>query len=152
MSWLVYDGRGSLCWCHTRPQPTARLRCSNILATGCTTSARKAHLRDSVPTENLPQILSHLGPSQHSLRLLQETSLGKTLADVGPTQVGLLPLRFSTPGAHGLAADLATGSPTGPPGIKITQSRKSNSTCRGLAGRFDALRVSCSTPKRISTL
>ena len=56
--------------------------------------------------------------AQHSLRLLQETSLGKTLAAVGSTPAGLVPLRFSKPGAHGLAADLATGAPTGPPGIK----------------------------------
>ena len=76
---------------------------------------------DSVP--KAPGILfSHLGPAQHSLRLLQETSLGKTLAAVGSTRAGLAPLRFSKPGAHGLAADLATGGPTGPPGIKITHN------------------------------
>ena len=45
VSRLVYDGRGSLCWCHTRPQPAAHWRCSKAVATGCTTSARKAHLR-----------------------------------------------------------------------------------------------------------
>ena len=61
---------------------------------------------------------SHLGPSQHSLRLLQETSFGQTLAAVGSTPAGLLLLRFSKPGAHGLAADLATGGPTGPPWIR----------------------------------
>ena len=45
VSRLVYHGEGSLCWCHTRPQPAARLRCCNVLATGRTISARKAHLR-----------------------------------------------------------------------------------------------------------
>ena len=39
--------------------------------------------------------------AQHSLRLLQETSLGKAL--------GLATRRLSNPGAHALAADLATG-------------------------------------------
>ena len=77
-------------------------------------------IQSETQSQNFPQIFSHLGPSQHSLRPLRETSLGKTLAAVGPTRAGLLPLRFSTPGAHGLAADLATGGPTGPPGIKIT--------------------------------
>ena len=55
--------------------------------------------------------------SQHSLRLLQETSFGQTLAAVGSTRAELLLMPFSKPGAHGLAADLATGGPTGPPGI-----------------------------------
>ena len=48
---LVYDGRGSLCWCHTRPQPAARRRCSKAVAAWCTTSARKAHLRMTLEDE-----------------------------------------------------------------------------------------------------
>ena len=55
--------------------------------------------------------------SQHSLRLLQETGFGQTLAAVGSTPAVLLLSLLSQPGAHGLAADLATGGPTGPPGI-----------------------------------
>ena len=51
--------------------------------------------------------------AHHSLRLLQETILGKALAAVGSTPAGLFLLRFFKPGAHGLAVDLATGSPTG---------------------------------------
>ena len=47
--------------------------------------------------------------------------MGKTLAAVGSTPAGLVPLRFSKPGAHGLTVGLATGGPTGPPRIKITQ-------------------------------
>jgi len=53
---------------------------------------------------------------------LQETSLGKTLVAAGSTPAGLVSLRFSKPGAHGLAAGLATGGPTLPPGVKITQN------------------------------
>ena len=49
--------------------------------------------------------------------LKRETSVGQTLAAVGSTRAVLLLLQFSKPGAHGLAADLATGGPTGPPGI-----------------------------------
>ena len=49
----------------------------------------------------------------HSLRILLGTSLGKTLAGVGSTPAGLLLSLFAKPGAHGLAADLATGGPTG---------------------------------------
>ena len=45
VSWSAHDGRGSLCWCRTRPQPAACLRWSDAVATGRTTSARKAHLR-----------------------------------------------------------------------------------------------------------
>ena len=55
--------------------------------------------------------------AQHSLRLLPESSFGKTLAATGSTRLVPPPLQFSKPGAHGLAADLATGGPTGPPGI-----------------------------------
>ena len=52
-----------------------------------------------------------------ALRLLQETSFGQTLMVVGSAPVLLLLLLFSKPGAHGLVAGLATGGPTGPPGI-----------------------------------
>ena len=51
VSRLAYDGRGSLCWCHIRPQPAARLRCCNVLAAWCTTSARKAHMRMALEDE-----------------------------------------------------------------------------------------------------
>ena len=57
--------------------------------------------------------------AQHSLRLLQETSLGKTLAAVGPTRAGLLRLRFSKPGAHGLQLAAPPYHRTTGPGIKI---------------------------------
>ena len=40
---------------------------------------------------------SHFGPSQHSLRLLRETSLGQTLAATGLTRVGMSPLAFPEP-------------------------------------------------------
>ena len=81
--------------------------------------AYRAAGRAGVTTQSrkLPTYFFSFGPSQHSLRLLLETSLGKTLAAVGSTPAGLLLLRFSKPGAHRLAADLATGGPTGPPGI-----------------------------------
>ena len=71
-------------------------------------------------------------------------------------------------GAPGLGDDLgwggeatrdAQGCGGGPPplgllerDINITQSRKSNSRCRGLAGKCDDSGVSCGTPKRIFTL
>ena len=47
--------------------------------------------------------------SEHALRISQEISLGKTLAAVGSTRAGLCLPRCSKAGAHGLAADLATG-------------------------------------------
>ena len=60
------------------------------------------------------------GPLQDSLslRILQETSCGQTLA-ARSTPAGLLLLPFSKPGGHGLAADLTNGGATGPPGIRI---------------------------------
>ena len=91
-----------------------------------------------------PDILfSHSGPSRHSLRLLQETSYGQTLvAAVGSTRAGLPPLRLSKPGAHGLAADLATGGPTRPPGIKIAQDPENQIRHVG-AYRADATTQGC---------
>ena len=47
--------------------------------------------------ESSRQFFSHLGPPKHSLRLLLETSLGKTIAAVGSTRAGLLRLRFPKP-------------------------------------------------------
>ena len=60
------------------------------------------------PTQprKLPTYFFSFGsPSQHSLRLLQETSFGQTLAAVGSTRAVLLLMQFAKPGAHGLAAE-----------------------------------------------
>ena len=61
--------------------------------------AYRAAGRAGVTTQSrkLPTYFFSFGPSQHSLRLLLETSLGKTLAAVGPTRAGLVLLRFSKP-------------------------------------------------------
>ena len=48
-------------------------------------------------SRKLPTYFFSFGPSQHSLGLLLETSLGKTLTAVGPARAGLVPLRFSKP-------------------------------------------------------
>ena len=60
--------------------------------------------------------------SQHSLRLLQETSFGQTLAVVGSTPAGLVPLRFSKP-KHQPTTDpgSAPGRAAGP--VKLRSTR-----------------------------
>ena len=60
--------------------------------------------------------------AQHSLRLLQGTSFGETLAAVGSARAGLVLLPISKSRIDGTTTDLATGRPTGPPGIKIEQN------------------------------
>ena len=72
-----------------------------------------------VPTHHQPWLSARSGFAALAIRLLQETSFGQTLAVVGSTPVGLLLLLFAKPGAHGLAADLATGGLTTllPPGM-----------------------------------
>ena len=53
--------------------------------------------RSVTQSQNLPTYFFSFGPSQHSLRLFLETSLGKTLTAVGPTRAGLVLWSFSKP-------------------------------------------------------
>ena len=79
------------------------------LACGCVVDV--SWVRHSPETSR--HTFSHFGPSQHSLRLLRETSLGKTLAATGLTRVGLVLLRFSKP-KHQPTTNPGSG-PLGPP-------------------------------------
>ena len=69
------------------------------------------------------QLTQHsFGPSQHSLRLLLETSLGKTLTAVGPARAGLLRLPFSKPRYQfPTNPGSAPARATGPLGLRCTR-------------------------------
>ena len=84
--------------------------------------------------------------AQHSLRLLHETSLGKTLADAGSTPAGLVSLRCLKPGAHGLAAGLTTCGPRPPglpPGINITQNSENQIVTTTMVAHGPCKRMVC---------
>ena len=68
------------------------------------------------------QKISHFGPAQHSLRLLQETSFDQTLAAVGSTRAGRPPLPFSNP-EHQPTTNPgpAPGRAAGPVGLRSTR-------------------------------